>query len=216
MNMPKKSELRNQVPTAESLRDLVPLEASALVSSQQVDAAHLTGMLSGMLPSLRIESSLVENITGRTARLQGWRMLESVLRSSDLANSDWTGSSFRDCRIERCRLTGWGASQCTFEHVCFFDCRLDMAVFMESTFHKVVFDRCIFTEASFDTADLRNAQFKDCDLRSAVFARAKMGGADLRGSSLAGITARPQDLRGAIIEAPQSVDLVHLLEVRVV
>jgi len=215
--MPKKPTAPLRTPDPGAFANLAPAEAGRLVAGQHLEGVRISGAMGTcrLLPSLRIESSLVESVSGAGARLQDLRLLDSVLCSSDFANSDWTGSSFRNCRIDRCRFTGWIASNSTFDHVCFVDCALDLSVLTEAVFRTVLFDGCLLTEASFEGSDLRRAQFKGCDLRNASFARAQMDGTDLRGSHLAGITARPQDLRGAIIEAAQAADLVHLLEVRV-
>jgi len=209
-------EVKVRTPDPASFAGLPSLRADGLMEHQQVEHVILSGSLAGRsLSSLSFESTLIDNVDGAKARLHAARIVDSVLRSSDFANSDWTGGAFRRCRVERCRLTGLIASECVLDNVCFADCTVDLSVFMQSEFKSVIFDRCRLTEASFDGADLRRARFNDCDLTSAVFVRADMNGADLRGSRLCGVAARPQDLRGAVIDASQAADLVHLLQVHI-
>jgi uncharacterized protein YjbI with pentapeptide repeats len=57
--------------------------------------------------------------------------------------------------------------------------------------------------------------FKDCDLTGVDFLGAELKGADLRGANINGVRVGADELRGAIIDPSQAVQIVALLGVEV-
>lgn len=95
--------------------------------------------------------------------------------------------------------------------VLFEDCVGDMVQMFGSQCKKVCFKNCRLPGIDLRSCDLQEAVFDHCDLQEALFYDSKMAGTDLRGSQLDGIKANPPDLKGAIIDSQQAIDLaLHL------
>ena len=134
------------------------------------------------------------------------------------ANSDFSGAIWENSRLRRvefigCRLIGIQLLEAHLEHVYFKECNLESAVFASAVFKTARFEGCNLRDASFEQADLSGTIFHKCDLSKANLARVKLPNADFRGSLLNGMKAGPEDLRGAIIDAAQVLQVVALLGV---
>ena len=144
---------------------------------------------------------------------QGVRLLDARLKACDLSNSDWQHAHLQRVEFEACNLTGMNFANAQWNHVRCESSKLLLAAFAHAKFTATAFRACHLEQADFTGADLRDVVFADCNLRQARFFGARLQGADLRGCDLTGFGATAHDLRGAIVEARQLVDLAPMLGV---
>jgi uncharacterized protein YjbI with pentapeptide repeats len=104
------------------------------------------------------------------------------------------------------------------------DCLLDnclgeLAQFYGSKFKNTRFQNCKLRNADFRACDLSSTAFFNCDLGGAEFYDANLQGTDFRGSDISQIKIQPKDLKGAVIDANQAMELgqyfAKLLEIEV-
>lgn len=135
-------------------------------------------------------------------------LVESCFRAVRFTGSNLRRLVVRDCRFERCELSGVVFDDSALTRVEFVDCRMSGAVFGESrlrhvtfrgsrmdtasfrmaTVTPVAFRDCQLPAADFYGADLTGAELSDCDLTGAGFGHARLAGARLHGSDLTDVS----------------------------
>jgi uncharacterized protein YjbI with pentapeptide repeats len=139
------------------------------------------------------------------------RFVDCRFESCDLSGVVWDQARFRRVEFIGCRLTGAQLLSAELEDVLFKDCTLGHAVFSLARFKAARFDSCILAQASFESADCSGLVFAGCDLAQADLRQAKLNAADLRGSRLGGVQVGALELKGAIIDSSQAVQIASLI-----
>jgi len=153
-------------------------------------------------------------------------LTESTFRAVRFTGASLRRFTARDCRFERCELSGVVFDDSALTRVEFADCRLSGAVFAESRLRSVRFDDCRLDTvnlrmatatpvafhgcqlpaADFYGADLSGAELIDCDLSGAAFAQCRLAGARLHGSDLSDVSGG-EAFRAVEIDQSQLVPL---------
>ena len=120
---------------------------------------------------------------------------------------------FEATRVEfiDCRLTGMMAIECRWQDVLIENCDGRYAQISDGKLHTCEFKASNFAEADFRNADLEGTIFTQAILTRADFSHSKLSGVDLGGADIDGIIVGPEEVRGAIVNAPQAMDLARLL-----
>ena len=150
----------------------------------------------------------------------------------NLSNCTFTDVLFSGCRFVRCDLGRSWLNRCDFRSclapglsflkgrltgVSLADCQLSYADFSEAAVDQLVASETRLSEASFHATRLRHLALSGCDLTRAAFFRTSLAGVDLSSCDIAGlrVSSDLRELRGAVIEADQAVELVGLLGVHI-
>ena len=165
-------------------------QAAAAVSFEQVLLRHM-------------------NFTG--SRLPQLHLLDVQLDTCDLSGVDGEHARLQRVAFNDCRLVGVLLLEARCEDIVFHNCTLESAIFASATLKAARFENCVLREAAFTEADLTNAVFQRCDLTHADLRGSKLSGADFRGSIIDGVQAGAPELKGAIIDPTQAVQVVNLL-----
>lgn len=157
--------------------------------------------------SVSISCALFTQVRLCGCRLERLRLVDIRLDKCDLSNTEWLKAKINRLEILDSKLTGFkmidaDASNCKFQN-----CVGDLVQFHGVKFKNTAFQNCRLKQSDFRACDLASVFFTGCDLRYAEFYGARLNGADLRGSELTGIKAHPEDLKGAIIDSQQALDL---------
>jgi len=179
-------------------------------SSVTIARADLTGQTAH---EVRFEEAHIRRSVLNRTRLHGVQVLDARFQATDLSGAEWERARFRRVEFIGCRLSGIMLLEADLEDVKFIDCNLEGAQFASTKFRRARFDRCISRGVSFDHADLAGVVFAGSDLTSSDFREAVLQRADLRGSNLSRVQVRPKELRGAIIDRAQAVQVAILLGV---
>jgi uncharacterized protein YjbI with pentapeptide repeats len=139
------------------------------------------------------------------------RFIDCRIESSDLSGIAWDQARFRRVEFLGCRLIGAQFLGAELEDVVFKDCSLGNAVFSLARFKAARFENCMLTQASFESADCSGVVFADCDLSQADLRQAKLGATDLRGSRLGGVQVGAPELKGAVIDSAQAIQIASLI-----
>jgi len=156
---------------------------------------------------LTIQRARLQDIEMVGSKLKFLRLIDVRLDHCDLANVDWSQSTFNRIELANCRMTGVRFTDSEIRDVSFEDCKIDLAQFRVCAFKDCRFLNCNLREADFYEANLEGIVFSGCDLRGVQLYGANLKGADFRGSQLEGLQARAEDLQGAIIDSLQLLDL---------
>lgn len=79
----------------------------------------------------------------------------------------------------------------------------------------VQFHQCSLHNASFIETKMNKTSFQECDLTQCEFLHAPLYKTDLSSCQIEGIITSPEDIRGAMINSFQAIDLIHLLNVKI-
>jgi uncharacterized protein YjbI with pentapeptide repeats len=167
---------------------------------------NLAGQAAGRLTLQRARLQDIEMVG---SKLKFLRLIDARLDHCDLANIDWSQSTFDRIELVNCRMTGGSFIDSEIKDVSFEDCKIDLAQFRVSAFKDCRFLNCNLREADFYEANLEGIVFSGCDMRGVQLYGANLKGADFRGSQLEGLQARAEDLQGAIIDSLQLLDLTR-------
>ena len=192
---------------------LIPVEAEMLLADEPIEECliHEVGLSGKRIPSLVALNSVFEHVFFASSQIIRFRLHDVRLVKCDLSNTILHG--FEATRIEfvDCRMTGMRAVECHWEDVLVENSDLRYAQFIDGQIRSSEFKSCNLGDADFRGANLEGAIFTNTMLRRADLSKARLRGTDLRGAEIEGVTIQPEDLRGAIVNAVQAMDLARLL-----
>jgi uncharacterized protein YjbI with pentapeptide repeats len=157
--------------------------------------------------SVTIQRARLQDVEMDGSQLKFLRLTDVRFGHCDLANVDWSQSTFDRIEFINCRMTGARFVDSSIKNVSFQDCKIDLAQFRVCGFKDCRFLKSNLREADFYEANLEGVVFSSCDLRGAQLYGANLKGADFRGSQLEELQVRAEDLQGAIIDSLQLLDL---------
>ena len=180
----------------------LPLEESCI---QNID-------LSGRkIPSFVAWNSLFDRVSFARCEISSLRLRDVRLVKCDLSNAVLRGFEASRVELIECRLIGMRAIECHWQDVLVDNCDMRYAQLNDGKIRSSEFRESHLGESDLRGTNLEGAIFAHVMLHRADLSRAKLRGADLRGAEIEGITVQAEDLRGAIVSAPQAVDLASLL-----
>ncbi len=154
-------------------------------------------MNSGIFTKVRLNSCLLEKL----------RISDVRFETCDLSNSIWKEGKANRLEIVDSKLTGFQLTKADLSNLLMDNCMGKLVQFHSSKFKNTTFKNCQLKGADFRYCDLSNVRFINCDLQEAEFYYANLCGTDFRGSQLQGFKAQQQDLKGAIIDSQQAIEL---------
>jgi len=149
-------------------------------------------------------------------KLLGFKLCDSRLNQSDLANANWHGAQLVRVEMTDCRMLGLTITEGKLRDCMFMKCNGSYMRFRFASFNAVRFEECDLRDSDFQGTDLSGVEFYRCDLRNAQMSGVKLKGASLRGSKIEGLAINAKDLEGAIIDPMQAAYLAPLFGVKVV
>lgn len=129
----------------------------------------------------------------------------------DLSNVDWSECGF--CRVQfiGCKLMGANLQGGTFTHVSFKDNQARYLIMAAGKLNHVGFLSSNFQGAALDNCRFQKVFFDLCDLTEAEFYQTPLGGIDLRSSTILNIRLSGSELRKAVVNPFQAMELARLL-----
>lgn len=164
-------------------------------------------------PYLTIRDCIVNRQTFINCRMKAAQVSDVRFVNCDLSNLSFAESSFYRAEFISCKLVGTNLSETTFNHVWMDDCNGQYINLSVSKMNQVRFSRCDFQNGTFTNCKPGLFEFDDCRLVEADFSHTALRGVDLRTSRIEGIQVSIPDLRGAVINYAQAMDLMPLLGV---
>lgn len=158
---------------------------------------------------------------------QRCRFSGADLSSSEFSNCRFVGCDLSNCRFaegffshvhfENTKAVGADFTRCVLRDVAVTDAAFRFANFGGTKWDHVTVRDSSFAEASLTAVTLRHVTFTDCDLTRAELFRTPLRGIDLRTDIIRGITVSDHfgELRGAIVDEMQAVELARFLGVEI-
>jgi len=165
------------------------------------------------LPELKGSNLLFERVSFANCEIGSMNLVDTRLIGCDLSNSMLR--RFEATRVEflDCKLIGMNAFGCRWDDVLIDHCDARFAQLGEGRLRRCELRSSQLREAGLVRVTFEAAKLIDVVLRQADLAETRLAGIDLSACDIEGITLRVEDLRGAIVSAPQAMELARLLEV---
>ena len=98
---------------------------------------------------------------------------------------------------------------------CLEESNASYANFTKANLKDVQWKQSILKEASFEEVKWKGNTFEQSDLRNVQFFRTSLDQIDFTTSQIEGIVVDRKDLKGAIVNIEQAIDLSKLLEIQI-
>ena len=143
--------------------------------------------------------------------------------------------TFRNVKFIQCNFSNTVFNECTFIKCEFYNCKITGCNFIENVLYNVTFqdvnasyaslsmssiDKCLFKDTLLKNGYVqenktKSIYFNNVDLMQAQFLKTSLNKIDLSSCKIEGIAISIEDIKGAIIEPFQAVDLMYLIGVKV-
>lgn len=162
--------------------------------------------------SIETEKSIFKNCVFNNCSFENSSFIDVIFECCDLSNCKFTGSYFERCRFSSCKCIGIDMSGSIVKQVSF-----ELSNFQYSNFNKikmtdVIFESVDFSESSMSEAKLNRFEaVKSKFIKNNMF-RTMLAGVDFTDNEFVAPTmsAPPVELKGAVINTSQAIDLIGL------
>lgn len=146
-------------------------------------------------------------------RLSSTHLMDVRFEHCDLSNARLPESSLMRVEFIDCKLVGTDLSESTLQHLLLKDCNARYLNLSMNKLSQVRLTGCDLREAYLDNCKFSAVALEQCDLMGADFTRTSLRGIDLRTSHIEALRLNLPDIRGAIVDTVQAMELVRLLGV---
>jgi uncharacterized protein YjbI with pentapeptide repeats len=182
-----------------------PADRSARLDGERFEHARL-----GDLRGLVLDGCELTDATGDEARLDGGRLLESVVDRLNVTTLTAKGSVWRDVRVTGSRVGAAEWFDVEWRSVELIGCRIGYLNLAGARLQDVRFTDCVLDELDLRAAEVRRVALEGCRVGALSVAEARLEHVDLTGAEL-GSVDRVDGLRGAVLDEGQLVPLAPLL-----
>lgn len=164
---------------------------------------------------IRIQKAIVSNTEIIRGRLENNSFIDIKFNDCNFSNTSFENSSFIRCEFNNCKLTGCNFVENRMYNVVFIETNISYANFSMASMENLLFDNSNLRNSSFQENKLKNILFKKADLTQVQFFKTSLKGIDFSDSVIEGIAVSIEDVKGALINQYQAVDLLYLLGVKI-
>ena len=182
---------------------------SPLRRDTDYDLCHFDGSTEGGadVGSSRFTECVFENVQFEGLKLRRAKFTDVWWRGARALTADFAESEWLDASVLSSAFAGVQAFESQWRRVVFQRCKLDAVNLRGAHLQDVVFEDCILRDVDFTGARMLAVSFPGSALRSAKFAKAKLARVDLRDATVIEVVDGYANLRGAILDSAQSVEL---------
>ena len=112
-------------------------------------------------------------------------------------------------------MTGCNFIEARLYNVCFIETNINYANLATTSMENVLFKNTGLRNSNFQENSLKNVFFEKADLTQSMISKTSLKNIDLSDSIIEGIAVSIDDIKGAIINQFQAVDLLYLIGVKI-
>jgi uncharacterized protein YjbI with pentapeptide repeats len=181
-----------------------------VVAGARLDGERFVHLQLGDLRGLVLDGCELVESTGDDVRLDGGRLLESVLDRLNVTTLTAKGSLWRDVRITGSRVGAAEWFDVEWRAVELIGCRIGYLNLAGGRLQDVRFTDCVLDELDLRAAEVRRVVLEGCRVGTLSVAEARLEHVDLTGAEL-GSVDRADGLRGAVLDDAQLAALAPLM-----
>lgn len=134
-----------------------------------------------------------------------------IFINCDLSNCLFMEGSFIRVKIKNSKFVGCNFIDSRIYHFISEETIFKYANFSNTSLEEMKFENCDLNNSSFEEAKLKHIYFENSQLIQSLFYRTKLNGIDFSTCEINGITTSIEDLKGAIVNNFQAIELSKLL-----
>lgn len=171
------------------------------------------------------EKITCKDITIRKAIINKVEIIESNLEKNtfmdiefnhcNFSNTSFENSTFIRCEFNNCKLTGCNFIESRIDHVSFIETNMDYSNLSMARMENVLFENTGLRNSSFEENRIKNILLKQADLTQTQFFKTSLKEIDFSDSIIEGIIVSISDIKGAIINPLQALDLIGLMGIKI-
>ena len=151
-----------------------------------------------------------------TGKIEKATFKDVTFQNCNFSNTSFMNTTFIRCEFNNCKLEGCNFAESILRNVGFIETNARYINLSLATLEKVLFEKTILISSYFQENRLKEVYFKKADLSRAQFFKTSLKNIDISDALIEGIAINIEDIRGAIIDQTQALDLLYLLGVKVV
>lgn len=134
-----------------------------------------------------------------------------IFEECDFSNTNFNHSNFVRVKFVNCKLVGCNFSECDFYHILIENTNARYTNFSVSTWKNVQIDSSNMESSSLQDLSLEKVELDNVNLTLAQLFHTSLQKIDFRTCQIEGIVVDEKDLRGAIVNEYQAIELSKLL-----
>lgn len=166
------------------------------------------------LYEIEFEHCKFNNICMQKGRLEKLTFKDVIFEQCNFSNTEFAETSFIRCEFNNCKISGCNFAENRLYNVTFIETNASyMNLSMAST-ENILFKDTVLKNSYFQETKMKNIYLDNADLTQAKFFKTSLKGIDLSTSKIEGMAISIEDIKGAIIDQFQAVDLLYLIGVK--
>lgn len=158
-----------------------------------------------------ITNCTFNHVQFNTCKLKACHLTDVRFENCDLSNISFAESSFFRVEFVACKLVGTNFSETVLNHLSMQDCNARYINLSMSKINQARFSACDLRNSDINDCKLASIAFDNCELIEAEFSHTPLRGIDLSDCHIEGIHVNLPDIKGAIVNTTQAMDLTSLL-----
>ena len=148
-------------------------------------------------------------------KLEKITFIDVIFDNCNFSNTEFTECAFIRCEFNNCKLSGCNLSENRLYNVSFLETNASYANLSMASAENVLFKDTNLRNSYFQETKIKNIYFENADLTQVQFFKTSLKGIDLSSSKIEGIAVTIDDIKGAIIDQLQAMDLLYLIGVKI-
>lgn len=167
------------------------------------------------LLDVEFEYCKFSHICMQAGKLERVTFKDVIFENCDFSNTKFVGTAFIRCEFNNCKLSGSDLAENRFYHVSFLETNASYLNLSMASLENVLFKDSILRNSYFQETKIKNLSFENADLARAQFFKTSLKNVDLSSSKIEEIAIAIEDIKGAVIDQLQAMDLLYLIGVKV-
>lgn len=164
----------------------------------------------------KLEKSKFQNVEILEGELENNTFIDVIFDNCNFSNTSFENSVFIRCEFNNCKLAGSNLAETRIYNVTFNDTNANYINLSMSSIENVCFNKTTLRNSNFQENKLKNVYFQNnTDLTQTQVFKTSFKNIDLSDAIIDGIAISQEDIKGAIIESFQAIDLLYLLGVKI-
>lgn len=162
-----------------------------------------------------ITNCTFSHVQFNASRLKATHFTDVRFENCDLSNISFAESALFRVEFISCKLVGTNLAETVLNHLTLKDCNARYINLSMSKINQARFSVCDLRNSDINDCKLTSIAFENCELIEAEFSHTPLKGIDLSDSHIEGIHINLPDIRGAIVNTSQALNLTSLLGIRI-
>jgi uncharacterized protein YjbI with pentapeptide repeats len=162
--------------------------------------------------SIEIKKSIIKNCVFNNCNFENATFIDVIFEYCDLSNNKFAGSYFERCQFVSCKCVGIDMSGSIVKQVTFESSNFQYSTFNKIKMTDVLFENINFSESSMSEAKLNRFKAVNSRFIKNNLYKTMLAGVDFTDNEFVAptVSTLPIELKGAIINTFQAIDLIGL------